>query len=53
MFAKDPMMWKVHFAPPGALEKYLESDQQVEWATYLTEVVSASTKRKSRGVGEV
>ena len=40
VYAKDPGLWKAHLALPGALEKYLESDQRVEWATYLTEAVS-------------
>jgi hypothetical protein len=51
MFAKDPGLWKIHFSPPGALEKYLESDQQVERATYLTEVVS--TRVENEGNFEV
>jgi hypothetical protein len=47
VYAKDPGLWKVHLAPPGALEKYLESDQRVEWATYLTEAVSNSLETEA------
>lgn len=47
MFGKDPSSWKHHFAPRDALQKFLESDQRDELASYLTKVVRAKSRRKT------